>query len=69
MQSSIIAQCLYTITEDNPISGQQLYRSQDHLKIIDSILCLKGNDPHYFLLKVLIAGLLSRDIFADFVTY
>ncbi|EDV21659.1 uncharacterized protein TRIADDRAFT_59888 [Trichoplax adhaerens] len=50
------AQCLYTITEDNPASGQHLCKSQDHLKVIDTILSSDGNDSHYFLLKVLIAG-------------
>lgn len=52
----ILAQCLCTVTEDNPEAGAVLVNSKDSLAVLEKILLCNGQDGELVLLKVLSAG-------------
>ncbi|XP_067004032.2 HEAT repeat-containing protein 3 [Anabrus simplex] len=55
-----VAQCLHTVTEDNPYAIKVL---QKHEALILKLIALEGNDPTVTLLKVLASGLLLNMLY------
>ncbi|KAJ9594173.1 hypothetical protein L9F63_014402 [Diploptera punctata] len=50
----VVAQCLHTVTEDNPVAVSKLQNSNEDIK---KLLLLEGNEPSVLLLRTLASGL------------
>ena len=59
MSIVFLAQCLCTITEDNPAAATLLANTKESLKILEKNLLCSEASEEIFLLKVHIAGNLS----------
>lgn len=54
----LLAQCLHTVTEDNPSAAQALCGSSNLMKTIEKALVTEPSTSEVMLLKVLSAGIL-----------